>query len=159
MFCILESDRQKAKEMRAASQLKKVESTMPERQSDPDSRRGSRQMLDVPSRRISRTEVLECHAISPVLEDADIPEECTLEEDDSFVLTQEDFANLPWHHIQLYQLYGKKANDYLHPKMEHKTTTTINPKLRRQGGKTKKGAYTNLLIPQLFLSYRCTRVI
>ncbi|XP_064632381.1 uncharacterized protein LOC135490801 isoform X2 [Lineus longissimus] len=138
----LESDRQKAKEVRAASQMKKVESPMPERRkSEPDSRRGSlrQEMLNVPGRRISTNEMLEPHSISPVPEGGGMPDDRTQEEDRSFVLTTEDFANLPWHHIQLYKLYGKKANDYLYPKMEHKTVTTINPKLRRQGGKSKKG--------------------
>ena len=46
---------------------------------------------------------------------------------------------LPWHHQQLYRLYGKAAADeFLYPKFEDKKRTVapkaINPRLRRQGG-------------------------
>ncbi|XP_053376948.1 uncharacterized protein LOC123529037 [Mercenaria mercenaria] len=41
---------------------------------------------------------------------------------------------LPWHEQQLYKLYGKKADYFLHPKIENKTQEKkTNPKLRRQG--------------------------
>lgn len=41
---------------------------------------------------------------------------------------------LPWHEQQLYKLYGKKADYFLHPKIENKLQEKkTNPKLRRQG--------------------------
>ena len=42
-----------------------------------------------------------------------------------------------WHEQQLYKLYGKNADYFLHPKMEtrNETVKKANPKLRRQGGK------------------------
>ena len=56
---------------------------------------------------------------------------------------------LPWHHQQLYRLYGKSAADeFLYPKFEDKKRTVapkaINPKLRRQGGtyRLSKGLFT-----------------
>ena len=56
---------------------------------------------------------------------------------------------LPWHHQQLYRLYGKQAADeFLYPKFEDKKRTVapkaVNPKLCRQGGAyhSSKGLFT-----------------
>lgn len=44
--------------------------------------------------------------------------------------------DVPWHEQQLYKLYGKGADYFLHPKMENKAQVKkVNPKLRRQGGR------------------------
>lgn len=42
---------------------------------------------------------------------------------------------LPWHHAQLYRLYGDKANYFLYPKIEPKPQKQLHPKLRNPGGK------------------------
>ncbi len=67
------------------------------------------------------------------------------EEDELSALPSQSVTSLdqlPWHHQQLYRLYGKKtADDFLYPKFEDKKKTVvtkpINPKLRRQGGEWK----------------------
>ncbi|XP_064605599.1 uncharacterized protein LOC135470528 isoform X2 [Liolophura sinensis] len=41
---------------------------------------------------------------------------------------------LPWHHAQLYRLYGDKANYFLYPKIEPKPQKQLHPKLRNPGG-------------------------
>lgn len=44
--------------------------------------------------------------------------------------------DLPWHEQQLYKLYGKNADYFLHPKIETQVQEKkTNPKLRRQGGR------------------------
>ncbi|XP_013380834.1 uncharacterized protein LOC106151939 [Lingula anatina] len=50
-------------------------------------------------------------------------------------LTEEQKTNLPWHHLQLYELYGDEADDFLYPKMEQTVQKQINPNLRKQGGR------------------------
>ena len=50
------------------------------------------------------------------------------------------FADALWHEQQLYKLYGKNADYFLHPKIEtHEQVKKANPKLRRQGGGFYKG--------------------
>ena len=72
------------------------------------------------------------------------------DEEDEFALSDEEdgarqlgnsydaeLSMLPWHHVQLYRLYGKEADYFLHPKIEaekKKVVKTLNPKLRKQGG-------------------------
>lgn len=42
---------------------------------------------------------------------------------------------LPWHHAQLYQLYGQQADYFLHPKPQQPLPVKqSNPKLRNQKG-------------------------
>ncbi|ELT90193.1 hypothetical protein CAPTEDRAFT_225307 [Capitella teleta] len=62
-----------------------------------------------------------------------VQEEEEEEEEDSYI--QED---VPWHHEQLYKLYGKKADYFLHPKFEaekRRLATEGNPKLRSYAGR------------------------
>ncbi|KAL5014786.1 hypothetical protein ScPMuIL_009056 [Solemya velum] len=56
-----------------------------------------------------------------------------IREDDSDDDNAEDDSGegLPWHHQQLYLMYGQKADYFLHPKMEPETKKTINPNLRK----------------------------
>jgi hypothetical protein len=58
------------------------------------------------------------------------------EEEEDDVVMEEDEV-LPWHHLQLYQLYGKEADYFLHPKIEteKKTDIVLNPRLKAIGGK------------------------
>ncbi|XP_062585077.1 uncharacterized protein LOC134246736 isoform X2 [Saccostrea cucullata] len=42
---------------------------------------------------------------------------------------------LPWHQKQLYQVLGKGADYFLHPKIEKKAVKPINSKLRKEGGR------------------------
>ncbi len=50
---------------------------------------------------------------------------------------QDDGEPLPWYQEQLYQLYGSKADYFLHPKIEEekKRVVKVNPKLRKFGGR------------------------
>lgn len=41
---------------------------------------------------------------------------------------------LQWHQKQLYQVLGKGADYFLHPKIEKKAVKPINSKLRKEGG-------------------------
>nr|XP_022299167.1 uncharacterized protein LOC111107993 isoform X1 [Crassostrea virginica] len=45
---------------------------------------------------------------------------------------------LQWHQQQLYQVLGKGADYFLHPKIEKKAVKPINSKLRKEGGKRRK---------------------
>lgn len=42
---------------------------------------------------------------------------------------------LQWHQMQLYQVLGKGADYFLHPKIEKKAVKPINSKLRKEGGR------------------------
>ena len=66
------------------------------------------------------------------LEEEDEPEECMEPE------PRPESEAVPWHHEQLYRLYGKKADYFLYPKFEpekKKMVGPMNPELRREGGK------------------------
>ena len=83
---------------------------------------------------------------TPLYEEDDDEDETTITSDgsrgntgDSSCTGASADAGLPWHHQQLYRLYGKAAADeFLYPKFEDKKKNVapkaINPKLRRQGG-------------------------
>ena len=60
------------------------------------------------------------------------------EEESAYHEMEDDFEPLPWHHQQLYNMYGRQADYFLHPKMEdheqRRVTIAINPRLREEGG-------------------------
>lgn len=55
-----------------------------------------------------------------------------LERDPSWSMPEAD--QLPWHQKQLYQVLGKGADYFLHPKIEKKAVKPVNSKLRKEGG-------------------------
>jgi len=67
-----------------------------------------------------------------VFETLEEEEECE-DEQEMARLNQE---TLPWHHVQLYELYGKEADYFLHPKIETeaKADVVLNPRLKAVGG-------------------------
>ena len=79
-------------------------------------------------------------AVSAVQEEDEEEEFALSEEEDGEELEEgfgEELSMLPWHHEQLYRLYGKDADYFLHPKIEvekQKVVKTMNPKLRKHGG-------------------------
>lgn len=69
---------------------------------------------------------------------------------------------LQWHQKQLYQVLGKGADYFLHPKIEKKAVKPINSKLRKEGGGLKinvnrvKYAFLLGFLYDLYVSmYRC----
>ncbi|XP_056001270.1 uncharacterized protein LOC125653965 isoform X2 [Ostrea edulis] len=56
-----------------------------------------------------------------------------LERDPSWSMPEAD--QLPWHQKQLYQVLGKGADYFLHPKIEKKAVKPVNSKLRKEGGR------------------------
>lgn len=69
---------------------------------------------------------------SPMRELEDEPEDPS-EVKDAVVMAGE--GEVPWHHAQLYQLYGQEADYFLHPKQpEPQQTRQTHPKLRHQKG-------------------------
>ncbi|XP_071082973.1 uncharacterized protein [Haliotis cracherodii] len=48
--------------------------------------------------------------------------------------TSSDLDSMPWHHQQLYRLYGEEADYFIHPKIEPKPVVVVSPKLKRHEG-------------------------
>ena len=48
------------------------------------------------------------------------------------------YGDIPWHHVQLYKLYGRaQADAYLYPKVEtekKKSNKPLDPKFQSEGG-------------------------
>lgn len=55
---------------------------------------------------------------------------------DEGFLARKRGEDIPWHHIQLYKLYGEQADNFLHPKFEQQARKPVDPKLRKQGGES-----------------------
>ncbi|XP_046572049.1 uncharacterized protein LOC124280200 [Haliotis rubra] len=64
--------------------------------------------------------------------------ELEVEDDDDVDLNQSatssDLDSLPWHHQQLYRLYGEEADYFIHPKIEPKPVVVVSPKLKKHEG-------------------------
>ncbi|KAK2157576.1 hypothetical protein LSH36_188g00010 [Paralvinella palmiformis] len=77
-----------------------------------------------------------------VFETLEEEEECE-DEQEMARLNQE---TLPWHHVQLYELYGKEADYFLHPKIETeaKADVVLNPRLKAVGGQAVKDLLSEL---------------
>ncbi|KAL3852303.1 hypothetical protein ACJMK2_015962 [Sinanodonta woodiana] len=60
----------------------------------------------------------------PLQTSARLPTETNVVQEEK---TVKEKMNLPWHEAQLYKLYGKSADYFLHPKIEQKP---VNPKLK-----------------------------
>ena len=56
---------------------------------------------------------------------------------DSGVVTPADLGSVPWHHAQLYKMYGRNADYYIHPKMAQEKKKVVNPTLKSQKGRPK----------------------
>lgn len=56
---------------------------------------------------------------------------------------------LQWHQQQLYQVLGKGADYFLHPKIEKKAVKPINSKLRKEGG----GCWSGLRYEAVFAAF------
>lgn len=56
---------------------------------------------------------------------------------------------LQWHQQQLYQVLGKGADYFLHPKIEKKAVKPINSKLRKEGG----GCWSGLRYEDFFAAF------
>lgn len=50
---------------------------------------------------------------------------------------EKSHEDLPWHHQQLYRMYGQKADYFLHPKMEPEIKKTVDPNLKKYEGTVK----------------------
>lgn len=50
------------------------------------------------------------------------------------MVTPADLGALPWHHAQLYKLYGRQAESYINPKMQPEKKKVVNPTLKAQKG-------------------------
>ncbi|GFO01925.1 hypothetical protein PoB_002843000 [Plakobranchus ocellatus] len=50
------------------------------------------------------------------------------------VVTPADLSSVPWHHAQLYRMYGRNADYYIHPKMQEERKKVVHPTLKRQKG-------------------------
>ncbi|GFR95490.1 hypothetical protein ElyMa_006274500 [Elysia marginata] len=50
------------------------------------------------------------------------------------VETPADLSEVPWHHAQLYKMYGRNADYYIHPKMQVEKKKVVHPTLKRQKG-------------------------
>ena len=53
------------------------------------------------------------------------------------VVTPADLSEVPWHHAQLYKMYGRNADYYIHPKMQVEKKKVVHPTLKRQKGKLR----------------------
>lgn len=61
--------------------------------------------------------------------------------------TSSDLDSMPWHHQQLYRLYGEEADYFIHPKIEPKPVVVVSPKLKRHEGKNgvvEKSSFVSL---------------
>ena len=51
---------------------------------------------------------------------------------------EDEFGDLPWHHIQLYRLYGREtADDFLYPKVEterKRVSKGLDPRFKSEEG-------------------------
>ena len=56
------------------------------------------------------------------------------EEDEGKEKEVRDLSGLPWHHAQLYKLYGDEADYFIHPKLEPKGNKPFSPKLKASIG-------------------------
>ena len=50
------------------------------------------------------------------------------------VVTPADLSQVPWHHAQLYKMYGRNADYYIHPKVQAEKKKVVHPTLKRQKG-------------------------
>jgi len=50
------------------------------------------------------------------------------------VVTPSDLSGIPWHHAQLYKMYGRSADQYINPKMQPEKKKVVNPTLKSQKG-------------------------
>ncbi|XP_074646092.1 uncharacterized protein LOC141902323 isoform X2 [Tubulanus polymorphus] len=79
--------------------------------------------LSKPHNRGNVDSIMADSRFSPVLENLesenqDEPETRRNRRSSNFEISDEMLEELPWHHIQLYRLYGEQANDFLHPKID-----------------------------------------
>ena len=51
------------------------------------------------------------------------------------ITTEMPAEEMPWHHEQLYRLYGAEADNFLHPKPKPKVVKPFNAKIKKQSGK------------------------
>lgn len=56
---------------------------------------------------------------------------------DDGVVTPADLSSVPWHHAQLYKMYGRHADYYIHPKMQPEEKKIVHPTLKSQKGKER----------------------
>lgn len=142
----LEEDRRVSRHRRAPKSHTDTQSERPESSL-------YRKPLDLPQDGRQLTNVSQVSTVSSVAEDVRPvahtqhvtvlqEEDEEEEEEDEFYVSdnEEEYQGkaLPWHHDQLYRLYGKDADYFLHPKIDvekPKILQPMNPKLRKQGGR------------------------
>ncbi|XP_041348580.1 uncharacterized protein LOC121368092 isoform X2 [Gigantopelta aegis] len=124
-----DSGKQSIEDCRVACQTKKAGATQSKQKTPRQTKSPNSSKMNASQRvkRIGRIRPAATH--SPVREQDNEEDDEDREKD-----VPVDLADLPWHHAQLYRLYGEEADYFIHPKLEPKGNKPFSPKLKASIG-------------------------